>query len=71
MADETQEVTRAATGNMFMQPDSSSENEFLRVSQPNEQPSDEAAVWKDKYARLFADLENTKKRLILSRRSQP
>jgi molecular chaperone GrpE len=37
-----------------------------RVSQPDEQQPDEAAVWKEKYARLFADLENTKKRLARS-----
>jgi len=66
MADETQEDTRAATGNMFRQPDSGPEDEFLRASQPDEEPPDEAAVWKNKYARLFADLENTKKRLTRS-----
>lgn len=37
-----------------------------RKSQSIEQPPYEAAVWKDQYVRLFADLENTKKRLAHS-----
>jgi hypothetical protein len=55
-----------ATGNRGSQPDSGSEGEVSRVSQPDEQQPDEAVVWKDKYVRLFADLENTKKRLARS-----
>ena len=66
MAGETQKNTRAATGNMGTQPDSGTENDVSRGSQTDEQQPDEAAVWKEKYARLFADLENTKKRLARS-----
>jgi molecular chaperone GrpE len=36
------------------------------ISHPEHQQPDEAALWKDKYVRLYADLENTKKRLIRS-----
>jgi molecular chaperone GrpE (heat shock protein) len=56
----------ATTGNMGTQPDSAIEDEVLRISQPNEQQPVDAAVWKDKYVRLYADLENTKKRLTRS-----
>jgi molecular chaperone GrpE len=66
MANETQKKNRAATINMGAQPDSGSEDEVSRVSQPNDQQPDQGAVWKDKYVRLYADLENTKKRLIRS-----
>ena len=34
-----------------------------RVSQPDEQQPDEAAVWKEKYARLFADLRKRNQRI--------
>jgi len=34
-----------------------------KISEVADQEPDEADFWKDKYARLFADLENTKKRL--------
>jgi molecular chaperone GrpE len=66
MTDEMQKNTWAAAGNTDTQPDSCSEEEASRVSQPDEHQPDEAAVWKDKYARLLADLENTKKRLARS-----
>jgi molecular chaperone GrpE len=66
MAGEIQKNTRAATGNMGTQPDNGPDDEVSRVSQPNEQQADEAAVWKDKYVRMYADLENTKKRLARS-----
>jgi molecular chaperone GrpE len=66
MEDEMQKKFGDATGNRDTQPDSGSEGEVSRVSQPDEQQPDEAAVWKDKYVRLFADLENTKKRLARS-----
>lgn len=36
------------------------------ISQSNEQEPGEAAFWKDKYIRLLADLDNTKKRLSRS-----
>ena len=38
-------------------------NDGMTASQSAQRPPDEAAFWKDKYARLFADLDNTKKRL--------
>ncbi|MFC1825585.1 nucleotide exchange factor GrpE [Thermodesulfobacteriota bacterium] len=63
VADEMLKNIRAATENMVRQPDGGSDDDVSRVSQPDEEQQDEAAVWKDKYARLFADLENTKKRL--------
>ncbi len=37
-----------------------------RISQLNEQGSDEATVWKNKYIRLLADLKNTQNRLARS-----
>jgi molecular chaperone GrpE len=40
------------------------EDKVSRLSPPNEQQSDESAGLKDKYVRMYADLENTKKRLI-------
>ena len=66
MTDEMQKNTRAAAGNTGTQPDSGSEGEVSRVSQPNDQQPDEAAGWKGRYVRLYADLENTKKRLARS-----
>ena len=66
MAGEIPKDNGAATGNMGTRPDSRSDDEVSRISQPNEQPPDEATVWKEKYVRLFADLENTKKRLARS-----
>lgn len=35
----------------------------MAALQSAQKPTDEAAFWKDKYARLYADLDNTKKRL--------
>ena len=66
MAGEIPKDNRAATGNMATRPDSRPDDEVSRISQPNEQPPDDADVWKEKYVRLFADLENTKKRLARS-----
>jgi molecular chaperone GrpE len=66
MEDEMQKKFGDATGNRGRQPDSGCEGEVSRVSQPNEQQPDEAAVWKGRYVRLYADLENTKKRLARS-----
>ena len=66
MEDEMQKKFGDATGNRGTQPDRGSEGEVSRVSQPNEQQPDEAAVWKGRYVRLYADLENTKKRLARS-----
>lgn len=42
--------------------DDSSEDELIG----DQRQQDDAAVWKDKYVRLFADLENSKKRLARS-----
>jgi molecular chaperone GrpE len=66
MADEMQKDTGAAMGKVAMQPDRDAEEEVSQVSQPGLQAADETVVWKDKYVRLFADLENTKKRLARS-----
>ena len=49
--------------NMAEQPDSGTEDEVSQEPQPVEQGPDAAMVWKEKYLRLVADLENTKKRL--------
>jgi molecular chaperone GrpE len=43
-----------------------SDNDVPGVLHPDKQQLDEETLWKDKYVRLFADLENTKKRLIRS-----
>jgi molecular chaperone GrpE len=51
---------------MATQRDSDTNYGVSQVSQPEPQAADDAAVWKDKYVRLFADLENTKKRLARS-----
>jgi molecular chaperone GrpE len=66
MADKPQKMTRTPNGNMDSEPYSGSEDEVLRASQPNEEQPNVAALWKDKYVRLYADLENTKKRLARS-----
>jgi molecular chaperone GrpE len=66
LADEMQKNARAETGITSPQSDDGSEDDVSRVSQPYEQQPGEAAVWRDKYVRLFADLENTKKRLARS-----
>lgn len=57
MTDEMQKRFGDATGNIGMQTDSGIADEVA---------SDEAAVWKGRYVRLCADLENTKKRLARS-----
>ena len=46
---------------MATQLDNDAKDDVSQVSQPEPQAADDAAVWKDKYVRLFADLENTKK----------
>ena len=66
MTDEMQIKFGDATGNIGTQPDSGTADEVPRVSPPNEQQPDEAAVWKGRYVRLYADLENTRKRLARS-----
>jgi molecular chaperone GrpE len=66
MADEMQKKFGDVTENMATQPDSDASYDVSQVSQPEPQAADDAAIWKDKYVRLFADLENTKKRLARS-----
>lgn len=66
MTDEMQKKFDDATGNIGTQPDSGTADEVPRVSPPNEQQPDEAAIWKGRYVRLYADLENTRKRLARS-----
>jgi hypothetical protein len=45
MADEVQEDTLAATGNVATQPDSDAKDDVSQVSQPEPQAADDAAVW--------------------------
>ena len=45
-------------------PESTREDQIFGTSSLDQRRSDGEIFWKDKYARLFADLENTKKRLI-------
>ena len=60
MDDGRQENIRNATGEPEMSPD----GDFVgERPQADEQSSNEATLWKDKYLHLLADLENTKKRL--------
>ena len=66
MADEIRKDTGAGSTNIANQDGSHLEDDVPRVMQPDQQQPDEAALWKDKYVRLYADLENTKKRLIRS-----
>ena len=47
-------------------PGSGSEENLSPVSQPRELRPDVAAAWKEKYLRLAADLENTKRRFARS-----
>lgn len=63
MADEMQENTEDAKGNMGAQPVGNTADNDQRISSANERLPDVAMVWKEKYLRFFADLENTKKRL--------
>ena len=63
MTNEMQNNTRDAKGNMGAQPAGGTADKDPRISPVNEQLSDVAMVWKEKYLRLDADLENTKKRL--------
>jgi len=49
--------------NTKAQPAGDDFDDGMTASQSAQRQPDEAAFWKDKYARLFADLDNTKKRL--------
>ena len=63
MADEMQNNTEDAKGNLGAQTAGDPADKDPRISPANERLPDVAMVWKEKYLRLFADLENTKKRL--------
>ncbi|MBU1344614.1 MAG: nucleotide exchange factor GrpE [Proteobacteria bacterium] len=63
MADELQEKAYTVTGGQRSQADDNSNKETSGQRQGGEQKSDMTSVWKDRYIRLLADLENTKKRL--------
>lgn len=66
MADEMQNNTGDAKGTMGTQPAGDTADYDPRISPVNERPPDVAMVWREKYLRLIADLENTKKRLARS-----
>ena len=66
MADEIRIGTGVGSNNLDKRNGNDTEDDGPRVMQPDQQQPDEAALWKDKYVRLYADLENTKKRLIRS-----
>jgi len=61
-----QNNTGDAKGNTGVQPAGDTADKDPRISPANERLSDVAMVWKEKYLRLIADLENTKKRLARS-----
>ena len=63
MADELQGKADTATRGQSLQSDNSFNKETSEQWQAGDQKSDMASVWKDRYIRLLADLENTKKRL--------
>lgn len=63
MVDDRQENSSGSIGNSEIQPDGGCASETAQRPQADEQSSNEAALWKDKYLHLLADLENTKKRL--------
>jgi len=62
MADDFKPARKIKIGD----PSSKHSDEDPRVSGAEDRQPDEASFWKDKYVRLFADLENTKKRLARS-----
>jgi molecular chaperone GrpE len=66
MVDEMQNNTGDSKGNIGAQPAGDTADNDPRISPANERPPDVAMVWKEKYLRLFADMENTKKRLARS-----
>jgi molecular chaperone GrpE len=66
MADETHKLKRAATEKMRAEPRREAEDEIYPEPQPDTPEPDATDVWKDRYLRLHADLENTKKRLARS-----
>jgi molecular chaperone GrpE len=66
MADEIQKLRRAATQKMRAESLRKAEDGILPESQSETPEPDAADVWKDRYLRLYADVENTKKRLARS-----
>jgi len=64
MADEIRIGTGDGSRNFDKRNGNDIEDDGPGLSQPGHRKPDEASFWKDKYARLYADLENTKKRLI-------
>jgi molecular chaperone GrpE len=66
MADEMQNNTGDTKGNIGVQPAGDTADHDPRIALADERPPDVAMVWREKYLRLFADLENTKKRLARS-----
>ena len=66
MEEEMQKLKRTAAKKMRAEPEHDAGNEVLPEPQPGARQPAAADVWKDKYLRLHADLENTKKRLARS-----
>ena len=66
MADEMHKLKRAATGKMRADSRREAGDEIFPEPQPDTPEPDATDVWKDRYLRLHADLENTKKRLARS-----
>ena len=63
MADKTQDLNTPPPQNRNAEPKRDNGVEIERESQPYAREPDELDIWKEKYLRLQADLENTKKRL--------
>ncbi|MFH2059464.1 MAG: hypothetical protein ABIJ59_11260 [Pseudomonadota bacterium] len=62
MADELHEKANVKTIGQRSQAENSFNKQISGQQQAGDQNSDMTSVWKDRYIRLFADLENTKKR---------
>jgi len=63
MVDEIKINAGVGTTQSVEQTNENQEDEAFGVSPFEQRQPNETALWKDKYARLFADLANTKKRL--------
>lgn len=63
MADRFEKRIHTLTGESVFKPDFSTGKETSEPEESDDQKSDAASVWKDKYLHLLADLDNTKKRL--------
>jgi molecular chaperone GrpE len=63
MTDEIQKNIHAVVEEPVLHGDCSLDKEISGSQASDEKISDMASVWKDRYVRLLADLENTKKRL--------